>query len=89
MLKDDQIFRFAEAFGVNEVMLRDMMELHLTEETINEFGKYDKLKATVDIEKARKYFKEKIFSKSGLNFHKANRNHRKSVRQKSLIGHDF
>lgn len=56
--KDDQIFRFAEAFGVNEAMLRDMMELHLTEETINEFGKYDKLKATVDIEKARKYFKE-------------------------------
>lgn len=56
--KDDQIYRFAQTFGINEVLLRDMMALHLTEETINEFGRYDNLKATVDIEKVKKYFKE-------------------------------
>lgn len=56
--KDDQIYRFAQTFGINEILLRDMMALHLTEETINEFGRYDNLKATVDIEKVKKYFKE-------------------------------
>ncbi len=56
--KDDQIYRFAQTFGIDETLLRDMMALHLTEETINEFGRYDKLKATVDIEKVKKYFKE-------------------------------
>ena len=56
--KDDQIFRFSEAFGINESLLRDMMALHLSEDTINEFGRYDKLKATADMEKVRKYFRE-------------------------------
>lgn len=56
--KDDQIYRFAQTFGIDEALLRDMMALHLTEETINEFGRYDKLKATVDIEKVKKYFKD-------------------------------
>lgn len=56
--KDDQIYRFAQTFGIDETLLRDMMALHLTEETINEFGRYDKLKATVDIEKVKKYFKD-------------------------------
>jgi type I restriction enzyme R subunit len=57
--KDDQIARFVEVFGVDDKMLREMMELHLTDENINEFGKYDKLKATADINKAKIYF-EKI-----------------------------
>ena len=37
-------------------MLRDMMELHLTEATINEFGRLDEIKKTVDKEKAKAYF---------------------------------
>ena len=56
--KDDQIYRFSEAFGINESLLRDMMALHLSEDTINEFGRYDKLRATADMEKVRKYFRE-------------------------------
>ena len=32
------------------------MELHLTENNINEFGRLDELKKTVDKTKAKKYF---------------------------------
>ncbi|MCD8372855.1 MAG: HsdR family type I site-specific deoxyribonuclease, partial [Clostridia bacterium] len=44
--KDDQIHRFAETFGIDEAMLREIMSLHPTEETLNEYGKYDKIKNT-------------------------------------------
>ena len=54
--KNDQIYRFAEVFGLDEELLRNMMELHLTENNINEFGRLDELKKTVDKTKAKKYF---------------------------------
>lgn len=54
--KDDQIHRFADAIGVNEEKLRNMMYLKLTENTINEFGRLDELKNTVDKSKAKVYF---------------------------------
>ena len=52
--KNDQIRRFATAIGVDEAMLRNLMQLKLTEANINEFGRFDNLKATVnkDIAKA-------------------------------------
>lgn len=46
--KNDQIHRFAVAVGVDEAMLRNFMHLKVTEANINEFGRFDKLKATVD-----------------------------------------
>ena len=46
--KNDQIRRFATAIGVDETMLRAFMQLKVTEANINEFGRFDKLKATVD-----------------------------------------
>lgn len=46
--KNDQIHRFAEALGADEAMLRDFMGKRVTEANINEFGRFDKLKATVD-----------------------------------------
>ena len=46
--KNDQIRKFATAVGVDETMLRKLMQLKLTEANINEFGRFDKLKATVD-----------------------------------------
>lgn len=46
--KNDQIRRFATAIGVDEMMLRSFMQLKVTEANINEFGRFDKLKATVD-----------------------------------------
>lgn len=46
--KNDQIRRFATAIGVDETMLRSFMHLKVTEANINEFGRFDKLKATVN-----------------------------------------
>lgn len=54
--KNDQIHRFAEIIGVDEEKLISMMELKLTETNINEFGRLDELKKTIDKVKAKKYF---------------------------------
>lgn len=61
--KDDQLHRFAEVFGLDEQKLRALMALQITEGNINEFGRFDALKATVDKQKAKAYF-EKIEGKS-------------------------
>lgn len=53
--KNDQIHRFATAIGVDEAILRSFMQLKITEANINEFGKFDTLKATVDTEKAKTF----------------------------------
>lgn len=57
--KNDQIHRVAVALGVDEVKLRTIMSLRLNSTNINEFGRYDDLKKTVNKEKAKEYF-EKI-----------------------------
>lgn len=57
--KDDQIHRVAVALGVDEVKLRTIMSLRLNSTNINEFGRYDDLKKTVNKSKAKEYF-EKI-----------------------------
>ncbi len=55
--KDDQIHRLAAyALGLNEMMLRNLMAQHVTESNINEFGRFDALKATVDKSRAKAYF---------------------------------
>lgn len=54
--KDDQIFRFSEQFGLDDSLLREMMSLHLNKENINEFGRFDKLKASADMEKVKAFF---------------------------------
>lgn len=53
--KNDQIHRFATAIGVDETILRSFMQSKITEVNINEFGKFDTLKATVDTEKAKTF----------------------------------
>lgn len=53
--KNDQIHRFATAIGVDEMILRSFMQSKITEANINEFGKFDTLKATVDTEKAKTF----------------------------------
>lgn len=57
--KDDQIHRFANTFGINEEKLRNMMGLKLTASNINEFGRFDELKRTVDKTKAKEYLEIK------------------------------
>ncbi len=54
--KDDQIHRFASVFGLDEEKLRNLMNLNLNENTINEFGRLDELKKSVDKTKARIFF---------------------------------
>lgn len=57
--KDDQIHRVAVALGVDEVKLRNIMSLQLNSTNINEFGRYDDLKKTVNKAKAKEYFEKK------------------------------
>lgn len=54
--KNDQIHCLATVFGLNETMLRNIMRLRLNENNLNEFGRYDELKRTVDKTKAKTYF---------------------------------
>ena len=54
--KNDQIHRMAEAMGVDENQLRYFMSIVVNEDNINEFGRFDSLKATADIKKAKEYF---------------------------------
>lgn len=56
--KNDQIHRFSVAIGVDENELRSFMQAKVTEANINEFGRFDKLKATVNTETARAYFEK-------------------------------
>ncbi len=57
--KKDEIKAFAKAIGVDENALRDFMDLHVSEDNINEFGRYDELMATVNMDTAKKYFENK------------------------------
>ena len=54
--KDDQAHRCAEMFGLDEKKLREMLALHLTDETIDLYERFVELKATADKKKAKTYF---------------------------------
>ena len=54
--QNDQIYKVAEVFGLDEKKLRAFMRANITEANINEFGRFDDLKATVDKAKAKAYF---------------------------------
>src|SRR5574344_1818160 len=64
--KNDQIHCVASAFGLDEEMLRNMMALSVDDASINEFGRFDNLKATIDITKATAYFEKVSGKKSPL-----------------------
>lgn len=54
--KDDQIHRIAVVLGLDEDKLRAIMDIRATDANINEFGRFDALKATADKKKAKAYF---------------------------------
>ncbi|MDO5096398.1 MAG: HsdR family type I site-specific deoxyribonuclease [Peptostreptococcaceae bacterium] len=54
--KNNQIHKFASMFGLDEIKLRNMVNLKIEESKINEYGRFDELKATADKVKAREYF---------------------------------
>ena len=54
--KNDQIHRLATALGLDETMLRDLMNQAVDEANIDDFGRFTKLKGTVDALRAKTYF---------------------------------
>ena len=52
----DRIKRLTDTFGLDEELLRQMMSMKLTETTLNEFGRFDFLKNSVDKQKSKSYF---------------------------------
>lgn len=55
---DDRIHRFATSLGLDEALLRRLCMQHPTADNINEFGRFDALKATVDLAKVRAYLEQ-------------------------------
>ncbi len=56
--KNDQIHKFSIKIGIDETQLRSLMKLNINEDNINEFGRFDKLKETVNKKIAKIYFDE-------------------------------
>lgn len=57
--KDGRIHRFAVALGLDESLLRELLTNTQQGGDINEYGRLDALKATVDMAKAKQYLEEK------------------------------
>lgn len=57
--KDDQFERVSELLGCDKGLLIEMCGADLREDNLNEFGRFDRLKKSVDVSKARAYFEEK------------------------------
>lgn len=51
-----RVHDLASALGLDENMLLNIMSLHVTTQNINEFGRYDALRDTIDKQKAKLYF---------------------------------
>ncbi len=60
--KNDRVHRLSVSLGIEEDYLRTLMNMHNTEQSINEFGRFDKLLAMVDDTKAS-IFLEKVTGK--------------------------
>lgn len=54
---DKQVDEVIEAFGVDKAQLKNMIELNLDERSIDEFGRYKSLKATMDMKRVSAYYK--------------------------------
>lgn len=61
--KNEQIKKVSTSLGLSEEKLRNMMDSGATDKNINEYGRFDDLKSTVDKNKAKEYF-EKLESKT-------------------------
>lgn len=57
--KNAQVERVVEALGINSELLTSMTALDLTEANINEFGRFDNLKDSVDKSRAKAFFEQK------------------------------
>ena len=61
--KNEQVMKLANTFDLDVLMLDKFMNLSVNNANINEYGRFDKLKASVNREQAKAYF-ERIENKS-------------------------
>jgi type I restriction enzyme R subunit len=54
--KNEQINSIIKVLGLDETKLRHLMTLGLSDNNINEYGRFDELKSTVDKNRAKAYF---------------------------------
>ncbi|WP_406895394.1 type I restriction endonuclease subunit R [Bacillus cereus] len=57
--ENDRIHYFADVFGLNETELRKLMNFKVTENNLNEYGRFTSLLATVDRKKSREWLEKK------------------------------
>ena len=57
--KNDLITRCSNLFGLDESKLRFFMSIKVTKDTLNEYGRFDDLKSTIDYELAKEYFEDR------------------------------
>lgn len=60
--ENDQIKKLSVAFGIDESKLRNLMKLSITAQNLNEYGRFDELLKTINIEQARESL-QKIYNK--------------------------
>ncbi len=56
--QDDDIANLVRALGIDEVKLRALLNANVTEANLNDYGRFDDLKNTIDRQKAAAYFEE-------------------------------
>ena len=57
--RNEELHNFAIKLGIDENALREFMSLNVNEHNIDEFGRFEKLKQTIDIDIAQLYFEGK------------------------------
>ncbi|MEE0027898.1 MAG: type I restriction endonuclease subunit R, partial [Atopobiaceae bacterium] len=57
--KADQVRSLVDALGIDEGKLRQLMAGHVNEGNINEYGRFDSLKRTVDSQRAKAFFERR------------------------------
>ncbi|WP_377110122.1 HsdR family type I site-specific deoxyribonuclease [Pseudoalteromonas sp. R86517] len=57
--ENKKINELVDNLGVDKSLLIELMSSVINEKNINQFGRFDNLKATVDIDKAKAYFEDK------------------------------
>ena len=58
-VKNEQVHKLHKYFGIEEDMVYQMLDSNVTKDNLNEYGRFDALKATVVKEKAVEYYTKK------------------------------
>ena len=56
--QDAEVRKLVEAFGLDATKLQEMMKIEINENNINDYGRFDELKNSVDRVKAKVYFED-------------------------------